>query len=118
MKKLKNPLDLKKMKPVVDRGRDWYVFKHGEDYKSRHDSGLGFSPGQRGAKSDGWKITGPVDDSEIYRESYVPVFVADHPKYGKVYGNWEDEVFSETEEGFDDLYDKHTPSVEFDYYDI
>jgi len=64
--------------------------------------------------SDGWVIRGEI------REDYfcwVNSFTAVHPIYGTVYGDFESEVFADSEEGFDHFYKNHTPTA-WDYYDI
>lgn len=63
---------------------------------------------------DGWTIEGIVH--EDYYE-WVNYFRAEHPKYGKVWGNFEDCVYAESEEGFEDFYKNHTPRA-WDYQDI
>ena len=64
--------------------------------------------------SDGWTIKGEV------REDYyvwVNEFEAEHPKFGKVWGNFEEKVFADSEEGFNDFFEKHEPN-QWDYGDI
>jgi len=63
---------------------------------------------------DGWKITG-----EVFEDYYtwVNYFSAEHPTLGKVWGDFEDEVFADSEEAFADFYSKHEPSA-WDYGEI
>lgn len=63
---------------------------------------------------DGWTIKG-----EIHEDYYTWVndFEAVHTKLGKVWGNFENTVYADSEEGFKDFYDKHKPSA-WDYGDI
>jgi hypothetical protein len=63
---------------------------------------------------DGWTISG-----EIHEDYYVWVndFEAVHEKFGRVWGNFETEVYADSEEGYNDFYSKHTPNA-WDYYDI
>lgn len=63
---------------------------------------------------DGWTIKG-----EIHEDYFVWVndFEAHHPKFGKVWGNFEDKVFADSEEGFADFFEKHSPNP-WDYGDI
>lgn len=63
---------------------------------------------------DGWTITGQLIE-DYY--TWVNDFEASHPKFGKVWGNFETEVYADSEEGFDDFYEKHTPEA-WDYGDI
>jgi hypothetical protein len=63
---------------------------------------------------DGWTITGNIH--EDYYE-WVNEFQATHPIYGKVWGNFEDEVFADSEDGFKHFYENHPPEA-WDYYDI
>ncbi len=62
----------------------------------------------------GWTISG-----EIHEDYYVWVndFVATHPTFGRVEGNFESLVFASSEESFQDFYHKHPPSP-WDYGDI
>lgn len=63
---------------------------------------------------DGWIIEG-----EIHEDYFVWVndFKASHPKFGKVWGNFEDKVYADSEEGFKDFFEKHRPNA-WDYGDI
>ena len=63
---------------------------------------------------DGWTIIGRVS-SDYYE--WVNEFEAFHPNYGKVWGDFEIEVFAESEEGFNHFYKNHTPE-DWDYQDI
>lgn len=63
---------------------------------------------------DGWTIKGMVHE-DYYM--WVNDFEASHPKYGKVWGNFEDEVYADSEKGFRHFYKNHTPD-EWDYGDI
>jgi len=68
--------------------------------KRRHDSG--------------WTISGEVQE-DYYR--WVNSFEAYHQKYGKVYGDFEENVVAESEEAFAHFYKHHTP-YSWDYADI
>ena len=63
---------------------------------------------------DGWTIKG-----EIHEDYYVWVsdFEASHQVFGKVWGNFEDKVYADSEEGFNDFYNNHKPNA-WDYGDI
>ena len=63
---------------------------------------------------DGWIITGEIHE-DYY--TWVNKFKAEHPTFGKVWGNFEEEVYADSEEGFQDFYSKHKPR-EWDYGDI
>ena len=63
---------------------------------------------------DGWKISGIVH-ADYY--VWVNAFEAVHPTYGKVWGDFEDKVFADTEEGYNHFYKHHTPES-WDYGDI
>jgi len=67
-----------------------------------------------GTHEDGWTITGEVH--EDYFE-WVNDFEAVHKKYGKVWGNFEVEVYADNKEGFKHFYRHHTPEA-WDYGDI
>lgn len=64
--------------------------------------------------SDGWTISGEIH--EDYYE-WVNEFEASHPVFGRVWGDFEGEVFADSEEGFQDFYARHTPEA-WDYWDI
>jgi len=55
---------------------------------------------------DGWTITGVV-----YGDYFIWVneFTATHPKYGKVWGDFEKEVYADSEEGYQHFYKHHEP---------
>lgn len=63
---------------------------------------------------DGWTITGEIH--EDYYE-WVNDFEVVHPKFGKVWGNFEDKVFADSVEAFNDFFEKHKPMA-WDYQDI
>ena len=63
---------------------------------------------------DGWTISGEIKE-DYY--SWVNEFTAMHPLHGKVWGNFEEEVFADTEEGYQDFYKNHKPEA-WDYGDI
>lgn len=87
--------------------------KFGVDFKSEYGA-LTLNPEEIGEHPDGWIISGEVH--EDYYE-WVNEFEAHHPTYGKVWGNFEEEVYAESEEGFQHFYKNHTP-VAWDYGDI
>ncbi len=63
---------------------------------------------------DGWKIKGAVHEDYYV---WVNEFEAEHPTFGKVWGNFEKEVYADSEEGFADFYKNHAPEA-WDYGDI
>lgn len=63
---------------------------------------------------DGWTITGIV--YEDYFE-WVNDFAAEHPTFGKVWGDFERVVYADTLEGYEDFKAKHPPHA-WDYGDI
>lgn len=63
---------------------------------------------------DGWTITGLIHE-DYY--TWVNDFEASHPKFGKVWGNFQSEVYADTKAGFDNFYANHTPNA-WDYGDI
>lgn len=56
----------------------------------------------------GWTISGEVVEDYFY---WVNKFEAYHPKYGRVWGDFEESVFADSEEGFQDFYQKHPPEA-------
>lgn len=63
---------------------------------------------------NGWTVSGYVH--EDYAE-WVNQFEAHHPDFGRVWGDFEEEVFADSEEGFEDFYRNFPPNV-WDYADI
>jgi len=63
---------------------------------------------------DGWKIKGEIHE-DYY--SWVNDFEASHPRYGKVWGNFEGTVFATSEKAFNHFYKHHPPNA-WDYQDI
>lgn len=64
--------------------------------------------------ADGWTITGEVVQDWI---CWVNAFEATHPVYGRVWGDFESEVFADSEEGYEAFFAQHTPE-EWDPWDI
>jgi hypothetical protein len=64
--------------------------------------------------ASGWTIRGEVHEDWMV---WVNSFEATHPVFGKVSGNFEEEVVADSEEGFADFYANHTPEA-WDYRDI
>lgn len=71
-------------------------------------------PASAGLHESGWTINGEIH--EDYYE-WINEFEASHPQYGRVWGNFEDEVHADSEEGFAHFYANHPPSA-WDYGDI
>ena len=67
-----------------------------------------------GDNESGWKISG-----EIHRDWYewVKDFEAEHPKHGRVWGNFEKTVYATSEKAYKKFIKKHPPQ-EGDYWDI
>ena len=61
-----------------------------------------------------WTITGIISGDYYV---WVNSFEAHHPKHGKVWGDFESEVYSDSEEGFADFYKNHPPKA-WDKWDI
>lgn len=62
----------------------------------------------------GWTISGEVHEDYF---TWVNEFQAQHSKYGKVWGNFEGSVFSDSETGFKHFFKHHPPNA-WDYWDI
>ena len=62
----------------------------------------------------GWTITG-----ELQEDYYVWVndFHATHPEYGRVWGDFQREVFADSEEGYQHFWINHKP-YSWSYWDI
>ena len=65
--------------------------------------------------NDGWTIEGFILGDE--QKFWVNEFMASHPIYLRVYGDFEYEVISDTEEGYNDFMKSHSPE-EWDYEEI
>jgi len=63
---------------------------------------------------DGWTISGVVYSD--WRD-WVNEFEASHPVYGRVWGNFQNEVYADSEEGFAHFYENHKPDA-WDYSEI
>jgi hypothetical protein len=64
--------------------------------------------------ADGWTVSGYITEDYYY---WVNDFSATHPEFGKVWGDFEDVVYADSEEAFQDFFEKHTPES-WDYEDI
>lgn len=63
---------------------------------------------------DGWTIKGEVHEDYC---TWVNEFEASHPIYGRVWGDFENKVYADSEEGFNQFYQNHKPEA-WDYADI
>ena len=63
---------------------------------------------------DGWTITAVVKEDHY---EWINEFSAVHPTLGKVWGNFEDDVFADSEEAYKHFYENHPPHA-WDYGDI
>ena len=64
--------------------------------------------------SSGWTIHGEIVE-DYY--TWINAFVATHPKYGKVWGDFEKIVFADSELGYLDFIQSHSPD-HWDYQNI
>lgn len=64
--------------------------------------------------ADGWSIHGFIKE-DYY--TWVSDFFAVHPEHGRVWGNFEKEVYADSEEGFQHFFVNHPPKA-WDYGDI
>jgi len=72
------------------------------------------APEYIGTHDSGWTISGEI--KEDYYE-WVNEFEANHPVYGKVWGNFESTVYATTESAYQHFIENHPPK-EWDYADI
>jgi hypothetical protein len=89
------------------------IKEFGKDFNSMGGA-LTLSPSDIGTHNDGWTITGKIH--EDYYE-WVNEFKAYHSTFGNVWGDFEDRVYADSEEGFQDFYENHKPEA-LDYMDI
>ena len=85
-----------------------------EETKRYSSEALTLDPDFVGENESGWTIEGEIH--EDYFE-WVNDFIATHPVYGKIEGNFESEVTAECEIAHDHFVKNH-PYSEWDYYDI
>lgn len=64
--------------------------------------------------SSGWTIKGEIQEDGLI---WVNEFEAKHPLYGRVWGNFEDKVYADSEEGYKHFWQNHEPYA-WDYADI
>ncbi len=87
--------------------------KNDFNYQGGHMA-LTLHPSELGVNESGWSISGQVH--EDYYE-WVNYFEAVHPVFGRVWGDFEDVVYADSEEAFNDFYKNHEP-IHWDYWDI
>ena len=89
------------------------IKKFGVDFFSSGGA-LTVEPGFIGENQSGWTITG-----EIHEDWYewVNSFEAKHPEFGRVWGDFESEVYADSEEGYKHFWEHHEPYA-WDYWDI
>ena len=64
--------------------------------------------------ASGWTIRGEVHEDWL---GWVNSFEASHPKFGRVWGDFEETVTADSEEGYAHFYANHPPEA-WDYLDI
>ena len=101
------------IKNEVEKEKKIIVKKFGVDFDSCGGA-LTLGEGEIGTHEDGWTIKGEIHE-DYY--TWVNEFEATHSKYGRVWGDFESEVYADTEEGFKDFFEKHPPQA-WDYGDI
>jgi hypothetical protein len=81
-----------------------------------HEEGLAntLEPKDIGTHLDGWTVKGEI--KEDYYE-WVNKFAARHHTFGYVWGDFEDVVYADSIEGYQDFIEHHPPH-EWDYHDI
>lgn len=90
------------------------AFKYGQHFESHYGGALTLNPNFIGKNKSGWTISGDIKE-DYY--TWVNEFVAEHPVYGKIRGDFEKTVYAESEEAFNHFYENHKPS-DWDYQDI
>lgn len=63
---------------------------------------------------DGWTITAKIVEDEY---QWINDFEAEHNAYGRVWGNFEDKIYADSEEGFKHFFKRHKP-LYWDYESI
>jgi hypothetical protein len=64
--------------------------------------------------ADGWTISGFISEDYYY---WVNAFEASHPVFGRVWGDFEETVYADSQLAFDVFFRDHGPDA-WDYYDI
>lgn len=67
-----------------------------------------------GSHPDGWTVVGALQEDYYV---WVNDFEASHPFFGKVWGNFESQVYADSEEGYQHFMKHHSPEA-WDYWDI
>ncbi len=75
---------------------------------------LTLKPDYIGLNKSGWEIKGDIKEDYT---TWVNDFEAEHPLFGKVWGDFEKEVYADSEEGYNNFVKKHPPES-WDYQDI
>ena len=70
--------------------------------------------GELGLNPSGWKIDGEVHDDWF---QWVNEFEATHPVFGRVWGDYEKEVFADSQEAYEHFFAHHPPNL-WDYDEI
>ena len=83
------------------------------DEDLQYDNDFGIDTYTRTHES-GWTITAVIHCDWYF---WVNYFVANHPKYGWIYGDFEEEITCLSEKAFDHFYKNHPPEL-WDYGDI
>lgn len=94
-----------------------FVYELGVDFFDVTEHGspaLTLSPEDLGENESGWTIKGQI--IEDYFE-WVNYFEASHPRYGKISGDFEDEVVADSELAFSHFW-LHHPPTPWDYREI
>lgn len=91
-----------------------YVKKGGDLGYSGGHMALTLRPSDLGENDSGWTIAGEI--LEDYFE-WVREFEATHPDFGRVWGDFQIEVYADSQEAFEHFYENHPPD-EWDYWDI
>jgi hypothetical protein len=61
-----------------------------------------------------WTVKAVIHEDYYY---WINDFKANHPKFGRVWGNFEDIVYADSEDGYNEFL-KEFPYTEWDYWDI
>ena len=95
-------------------GEDWQRIEPDEDGFVSSGAAITLEREQIGTHDSGWTITGEIHEDYYF---WVNYFEANHPKYGKLSGDYEEEIIAESVEAFEHFYKNHPPH-RWDYNDI
>ena len=97
-------------------GNGKYKWEYGKDLPNtaaNYDAHT-LDPDVIGTNDSGWTVKGRIHDDYV---EWVNEFSAQHPQYGRLWGDFGETVFADSEEGFKHFVSNHKPTA-WNYADI